>query len=312
MFHFEYDQEIYDEVKNSKRYFLSWRNQEKTWRYRDCTVKVIGMENNRVRIIIRRKKTGDSRFMNSDFDLNLMLGFVALKVEKKEDKNHRNILFFEIEQSNDKHHRDLKNVKIWSEYEHETEDLYNAILQQKNNPPNSNIIEADYLERNNSLVPVIYQPRVDAWKNFLREIHVYKRENDDRYQVTLVFQDEILRKHGILDGIYRYIRLLKYKRTVDIESFTYKDNWLFFEDIYSGDSNLFEDTIHNQKEIRVKYYFQDNNHPVIFVNTSNHALAPHDNNHDLWKWEYVPWSNKIPIKLGNKTREEADKEYQTK
>ena len=29
MFHFEYDQEIYDEVKNSKRYYLAWRNQEK-------------------------------------------------------------------------------------------------------------------------------------------------------------------------------------------------------------------------------------------------------------------------------------------
>ena len=44
MFHFEYDQEIYDEVKNAKRYYLAWRNQEKTWRYRDCAVKVIGMD----------------------------------------------------------------------------------------------------------------------------------------------------------------------------------------------------------------------------------------------------------------------------
>lgn len=312
MFHFEYDQEIYDEVKNAKRYYLAWRNQEKTWRYRNCTVKVIGMENNRARIIVRRKKSGYSEFMNSDFEVNLMMGFVAVNVERKEDANHRNILLFEIEQSNDKFHRDLKNVKIWSEYEHETEDLYNAILQQKNNLQDTNIIEAEYLERNNSMVPVIYQPRVDAWENFLREIHVYREESDDVYHVTLVFQDEVLRKHGILDGIYRYIRLIKYKRTVDIESFTFKDNKFFFEDIYSGDSNLFEDTVHNQREIDSKYYFQDKNHPVIFVNTSNHALAPHDNNHDLWKWEYVPWSNKIPIKLGNKKRDEADKEYQAK
>ena len=99
---------------------------------------------------------------------------------------------------------------------------------------------------------------------------------------------------------------------MDIETFSFKDNQFFFEDIYSGQSNLFEDTIHEQGEIPAKYYFQDNNHPVIFVNTSNHALAPHDNNHDLWKWEYVPWSNKIPIKLGNKTRDEVDKEYQAK
>ena len=145
----------------------------------------------------------------------------------------------------------------------------------------------------------------------MREINVHKVEGES-FQITLVFQDEVLRKHGILDGIYRYIRLLRYKRTVDIETFSFKNGQFTFEDIYSGDSNLFEDSIHNQQEISAKYYFQDNNHPVIFVNTSNHALAPHDNNHDLWKWEYVPWNNNIPIKLGNKTREETEQEYQAK
>ena len=313
MFYFSYEQEVYDEVKNSKRYYLSWRNQERTWHYSNCSVKVIGMSDNRARIIIRRRKSGYSKFMNSDFDVNLMMGFVAQNVEKREEENGlKNVLVFEIEQSNDKFHRDLKNVKLWSDYEHETDDLYNTILQQQNNEQASNIIEADYLERNNSMVPVIYQPKIDAWKNFLREINVHKNETNDSFEITLTFQDEILRKHGILDGIYRYIRMLRYKRTVDIESFTFKDGQFFFEDIYSGDSNLFEDTIHNQQEIAAKYYFQDSNHPVIFVNTSNHALAPHDNNHDLWKWEYVPWSNNIPIKLGNKTREKVEQKYQAK
>ena len=27
---------------------------------------------------------------------------------------------------------------------------------------------------------------------------------------------------------------------------------------------------------------------MVFVNTSNHAMAEHDANHELWKWEYVP------------------------
>jgi hypothetical protein len=54
------------------------------------------------------------------------------------------------------------------------------------------------------------------------------------------------------------------------------------------------------------------NHPVIFVNTSNHALAPHDNNHDLWKWEYVPWIEKIPINLGIKTRQETEEFFEEK
>ena len=64
--------------------------------------------------------------------------------------------------------------------------------------------------------------------------------------------------------------------------------------------------------ILVKYNFQDTNHPVIFVNTSNHALAPHDNNHDLWKWEYVPWSEKIPIKSGSKSRQEVESFFKEK
>ena len=131
MFHFSYVQEIYDEVKNAKRYYLSWRNQEKIWHYNECSVKVIGMSKDRVRVIVRRKKSGYSKFMNSDFEVNLMMGFVALNVQKKETDGHKNVLVFEIEQSNDKAHRDLKNVQIWSDYEHETEDLYNTILQQK-------------------------------------------------------------------------------------------------------------------------------------------------------------------------------------
>ena len=30
-------------------------------------------------------------------------------------------------------------------------------------------------------------------------------------------------------------------------------------------------------------------------------MAPHDNNHDFWKWEYIPWKRNTPIKLGDKT-----------
>ena len=308
MFHFSYRQEVYDEIKEAKRYFLSWRNEEKNWNYKNCFVTVIGMSSNRARIVVRRKTSGYSKFMQSDYEVNLMMGFVMTNV-RKEEVDHRHVLVFDIEQSDDRNHRDLKDVKIWSDYEHETEDLYNEILQKRNNELDSGIIESDYTERHNALVPVIYQPRVDAWENFLREIHVH--EEEDSFQITLVFQDEVLRKHGIFDDIYRYIRLIKYKRTVDIETFSFSENNFYFEDIYSGDSNLFEDSIHNEKKIASKYYFQDKNHPVIFVNTSNHALAPHDNNHDLWKWEYVPWSKKIPIKLGTKTREEAEEDYKT-
>jgi hypothetical protein len=47
----------------------------------------------------------------------------------------------------------------------------------------------------------------------------------------------------------------------------------------------------------------------VFVNTSNHALAEKDNNHDFWKREYVPWSKTTPIKHGEKTRKDTEKSY---
>ena len=308
MFHFSYVQEEYDEGKELGRRYFSWKNKERVWEYSDCNVKVISMKGSKTRIIVRRRKSGYSEFMQSDFEVNLMLGFVALNAQKITADN-KSIILFDLEQSNDKSHRDLKEVKIWSDSQEETEKLYNTILQEKNNDSATKIIESENIEKNDSMMPVIYQPKIDAWENFLREIHVHKKE-DESFQITLAFQDEVLRKHGFLDRFYRIIRKIKYKRTIDIESFSYKDNQFFFGDIYSGDSNLFEDTVHNEKEIPAKYYFQDKNHPVIFVNTSNHALAPHDNNHDLWKWEYIPWSKKIPIKSGSKIREEVDKSFQ--
>jgi len=60
----------------------------------------------------------------------------------------------------------------------------------------------------------------------------------------------------------------------------------------------------------VEYFFMNGNHPVVFVNTANHALAGHDTNRRIWKWEYIPWLNgSAPIIFGNKTREEINSEF---
>ncbi|OQB21954.1 MAG: hypothetical protein BWY13_01101 [Euryarchaeota archaeon ADurb.Bin190] len=47
----------------------------------------------------------------------------------------------------------------------------------------------------------------------------------------------------------------------------------------------------------------------MFINTSNHAMAEHDANRDLWKWEYLPGVMDSPVSLGSKSREKIDKEY---
>ena len=72
------------------------------------------------------------------------------------------------------------------------------------------------------------------------------------------------------------------------------------------------DSIHGDKtpppapEHPIKYYFADRNHPIVFVNTSNHAMAEHDANNRIWKWEYIPWLLDAPIKLGTLTRKEIE------
>ena len=264
MFNFSYTQEKYEEVKEPLRYHLNWTNIKENFKYKDCTITVIGMGDERKRIIVRRKIHGKSKFLGSEYEVYLMLGFITSEV-KKEKKDNKNVLSFELVQSKDTMHRDLEDVQIWADTDQETDELLDTINQKTNKNESTNIIQADYLEENNSMIPVIYQPRVDTWENFLREVHVYENPENNSFEITLAFQDEDLRKHKILNGLYKLIRLIKYKRTVDIETFSIKNDKFYFENIYSGESNLFEDTIHNEKNMAAKYYFQNKNHPVIFV-----------------------------------------------
>ena len=71
------------------------------------------------------------------------------------------------------------------------------------------------------------------------------------------------------------------------------DNYFVFENIYSGQYGIEHDTIHLDKPPAprrpIEYYFLDHYHPIIFRNTANHAMSEHDNNHDIWKWEYISW-----------------------
>jgi len=178
---------------------------------------------------------------------------------------------------------------------------------------------------------VVYQPAVDGLKNFVREIHRSQKPIDGKkgedggseVEVTIVFNNEELRRHRLLNGIYEIVRSYLYGRVKDIETFVIMAdsgsdnvNGLQFSRIYSGHHNLEEDTIHGDQEDglaphRVRYYADDYSHPIIFINTSNHAMAEHDTNPDLWKWEYVPWLDDRPFALGKLSREEVNKSYKS-
>jgi len=302
-FQFSYTQQEYHGLKEHSRR-LGWKNEESSHHYEKCTIQVIGISNNKTRIIVRRELSGKSTFTKSDFTIKLMMGFVAIKSTKETE----NQIILEIEQSNDLEHRDLKDIKISSENKEDIESLLSEIEDGMKNPVNTtNIIDPQYCEKYPKMIPVVYQPNIDAWKNILREIQVHPVGNC--HEVTLVFEDENLREHGVFDFIYRIYRFFKYGRTVDIETFEIQDGQFDFRKIYSGDHTLFKDSIHETKKVAIKYYFQDTSHPVVFVNTSNHALAEKDNNHDFWKREYVAWNKDVPVIHGEKTRNDTEKSY---
>jgi hypothetical protein len=213
----------------------------------------------------------------------------------------------------------------------------------------SNIFNVSIEENLEDVVPIIYQPAVDSLKNFLREVHCAKIKNPDSsvdVQVSLLFNNEELRRHRLLDRFYAKIRFAIYGRIIDVETFNihllrhrddklskvnnndakiiidddqennnsksnrYGNDYYIFEGIYSGQHGIEYDTVHLDMppapKRPIEYYFVDHYHPVVFVNTANHAMSEHDNNHDLWKWEYIPWVRKAPIILGIKSRKEID------
>ncbi|MCL7412000.1 MAG: hypothetical protein M8353_00065 [ANME-2 cluster archaeon] len=185
--------------------------------------------------------------------------------------------------------------------------------------------DVDQDEPHDAVVPIIYQPAVDSMKNFLREIHcVHKPLEVGGYEVevNLIFNNEQLRKHSLLHKSYEWMRVnVLYGRRQDIESFRIlggkEPTDFVFKGIYSKKNGteygLEHDDIHGDtvgtKIHGIKYYFMNKNHPVVFVNTSNHAVAEDDANHRLWKWEYVPWENDGPVVSGNKSRAQINKEF---
>ena len=264
---------------------------------------------------------------------------------------------------------DIKSSQVYRLYEdikgflEEAQSMKSSNSDHTTSGSNNGIFKVYLDERGkvDDVVPVIYQPAIDSLKNFLREVHCVKLVKPDSsvddssvdVEVSLLFNNEELRRHKYLNEIYSKIRLILYGRTQDVETFkihltknkddksqmgltddnmmTEEDNaqsgnkeinknnkrnsnnYFIFEGIYSGEEFDIEyDTIHLDKppppppNRDIEYYFLDHYHPIVFINTANHAMSEHDNNHDIWKWEYIPWVKKAPIKLGLKSRKDIE------
>ncbi len=207
----------------------------------------------------------------------------------------------------------LENSEVYGIYKDLIKSVKESIVST-----NKNLFVVEDTPKDDRIIPVIYQPAIDSWKNFVREVHCHKI-NDNEYDVTIMFENEQLRKHGKLDIFYRIFRRLRYGRVTDIETFkiildTGKPIKFQFKGIFSGNHSIEDDDIHGDNPVNgkvrthdIKYYFNEERHPIIFINTSNHAMSFHDTNHKLWKWEYIPWEKDGAVIYGQNPREQVDR-----
>jgi hypothetical protein len=343
---------------------FSWTDDDQIWDWDQLiTINLVRALEGKLRIVIRRRAVAESREQDENKRLVLdktkkvvlrfMLGFDIKKVHEPEtdyyiarkysDESRKyggkpkwdmigpfKRWFFKLDDNywiwqRANESQDIKSSDIYAIFNYLKKEIEESKRFSKN------IFELDVQcqeeeQCKTEVVPVVYQPSVDTMKNFVREIHCAHLENGAIKEVTLIFNNEQLRKHRFLNEVYEKMRQLLYGRTRDIETFRIltsqnKDAYGFdFTGIYSGSNTLEEDSIHgdpkgsNPPPHPIRYFTGKHddpkfNQPVIFVNTSNHAMAEHDTNPRLWKWEYIPWQENVAVKFGNKTREEINREY---
>ncbi len=332
-----------------------WTKRSKIWNWANCAVDAVKTSDGRVLVVVRSKSYKNSTRMGDKIVIiRYMLGFEVRKIVlgpnllEKKLSGSRKIYGIQLEGRPSTSYDWNENYWIWV-YEEEEEKKphikelgkkIEAFLSSEKNSEGSNESEEGCrrfivkdVSANTEIIPVIYQPAVDSLKNFLREIHCKELSSSDkekRIEVSLIFNDEELRKNFILDPLYRSVRKIRYGRTCDIETFQIvlnkkdcRKSYFLFRNIYStdpiGGNNVESDDVHGDWEVErphmVKYFLTRDSddfryvHPVVFVNTSNHAMAEHDENYRLWKWEYVPWDEEGPVRLGGSSRKGLDAEY---
>ena len=317
---------------------FSWTGKKEIFDSDNCTISLArSPKDEKLLAIVRRTKMQDSTFMKKQVQIRYMIGF-----EIKAKPSQPTTEMYAARQNNPKKSEGPKSRWVlqlsdnhwiwdWSKDEDNISttriyELYQEIVSEIDNPTlkSDNIFDAKVETHEDLRIPVIYQPRVDALKNFVREVHVAKGDTlpDGSHQldVSILYNNERLRKHGFLNCLYEPFRRILHGRVMDLETFKIlvkespSKNRLTFKGIYSDKYAMNADSIHGDKgdpppERSIKYYFASHQHPVVFVNTSNHAMAEHDTNHRIWKVEYVPWLENAPVKLDNKRRDQIDRRF---
>ena len=305
--------------------------------WQNCSVSAFSTDSGKVKVNVRRKNIQYSMYMKRNIEIKFLYGFDMSSIEepvieKYDQSSWRNddspefrwVIHLKKEGNQ---HQDRRDCSIWqwaSQGDIRQSDIFRLFrdIEMKLKSPNyinlDDVDDNDDTEANDQVIPVLVQPSTDGWKNFVRQVHSAKLD-DVEEEFTLVFNDEHLRKHGFLESFYRFLRPFLYGRLTDLESFRVivegnAASYFVFPGIYSGKSDITEDSVHGDRgrflrkapRRRVKYHYSNRMHPIVFMNTANHAMAEEDNNTTLWKWEFVPWEADSPIVYGKKSRKQIE------
>ncbi len=319
-------------IRDGRRVFEQKGYKLQDWQ--NCSVTAFSTDSGKVRVNVRRRNIQYSMYMKRNIEIKFLYGFDVTSIEepviekyvqsgsRNDGQEFRWVIHLKKE---GKQHRDRRDCSIWqwaSQGDIRQSDisrLFRDIEMKLKSSNYINLDDVDDTEANDQVIPVIVQPSTDGWKNFVRQVHSAKLD-DSEDEFTLVFNDEHLRKHRILESFYRFLRPVLYGRLTDLESFRVilegnaAASHFVFPGIYSGKSDITEDSVHGDREWflrkaprrRVKYHYSNRMHPIVFMNTANHAMAEEDNNTTLWKWEFVPWEADSPIVYGNKSRKQIE------
>jgi hypothetical protein len=304
-----------------------------------CSISAFLTEGGKVRINVRRKRMQYSKYMKKDIEIKFLYSFDISSIQEpvvekynqstccRNDSNQEFRWAIHLKKEGNEH-QGRRDCSIWqwaSEGDIRQSEIFllSKNIERKFKSPDYSMNTDDVDTKGNDklimpVMPVTVQPSTDGWKNFVRQVHCAKL-NHSRHEVTLVFNDEHLRNHKILESFYRFLRPILYGPITDLESFEVilRENaasHFVFPGIYSGKSAIQEDSVHGDKEWflrkaprrRIKYYYSSRMHPIVFMNTANHAMAEEDNNQSLWKWEYVPWEPDSPIVYGDQSRKDIE------
>ncbi len=324
---FSHKELIFDAGLNDSGRFFKWTEKSQFWDWNNCIISCVALPDaKKIKFIVRRSRIIYSEYRKKEITQRYMIGFdvdistnfniVEDMYSEPIDNNARTYggprTRWYIPLGNDHYIWQWQNGK--AKEDSEIFRILNNIKKTVHDETPKGSGKLFNVEANDSdkerIVPVIYIPAVPHWGNFIGEVHCHRINGGEEIEVSIIF--DTIGHHELLGGAYKSLRTRLYGKVVDVESFRIKlhdGNPEFFdmEGIYGGDLQIENNTAHLSNNVNIKHYYGNIKHPIIFINTMNHAMAEHDTNKNLWKWEYIPWYEDSPVIFGEKSRKEIDK-----